>query len=616
MDEKPFGGEQAQRPALSEAQIRQYASGESFARGRHYAEEGAVGSLVLRGDLLRAEVEGSAYAPYRVTVRIDAGGVRAASCTCPYDWGGWCKHIIATLLVYAKAEPDAIEVRPPLAALLARLERDQLEALVLHLAAQDAELTEQIDAMIGASVAAPVASPSSEDGSVAARRTAIDATAFRTQIRRIFRAERADDYEAYERILANLDPLVEQIRSLCDDNNAQDALPLLEALTDEYTAAWIDYDDSDGELGAFFFDLGELWALALLGAPLKKAELNTWRERLEGWAANAEAYGCDGLNLALQAATEGWSEPWIDAAILGEARPDAQPTGAHAGVLLSIRLLILEHSGHTQEALNLAAAAGMHREQVLLLVRMGRVAEAVALGRQHFTNAMQAFSLAHALHERGELEQALAIGEHGLSLGAVEPSSYAQEQARARWAAWLSDLAAGQGRIDLALRTGAEALRVTPELGLYQRLAELAGAHPEAFNGGWPALREQLLAALRTNKGWMIAGKIDIFLHEGLLDHAIAALGTRPSSDDLVRVMDAAMKTHPDWVIRAATSRATEIMDASKAQYYEDAVGWLVRARDAYKVAGRMPDWKAYLQSLRLKHGRKRKLIGLMDIYF
>lgn len=45
-------------PPLSEEQIRQYASAESFARGVSYYEYGAVGPLVLRGDLLQAEVHG------------------------------------------------------------------------------------------------------------------------------------------------------------------------------------------------------------------------------------------------------------------------------------------------------------------------------------------------------------------------------------------------------------------------------------------------------------------------------------------------------------------------------------------------------------------------------
>ncbi len=607
MGSKQITPAQPQLPPLSEAQIRQHASAESFARGADYERRGAVGPLVLRGDLLQAEVEGSEYEPYRVTVWLDAGGVRAASCSCPYDWGGWCKHIVATLLAYIHAAPGAVVVRPPLAELLAGLDRGQLEGLLLRLAAQDAELIERIDALLAAPPTS-AATPGNVEGATVAsgRRTAVDAAAFRQQIRRIFRAERPDDYMAYASILANLEPLVAQIRAFLDGDDAQSALPLLEALTDEYSEAWVDYDDSDGELGGFFDELGALWAAALLGANPKKAELKRWRERLEGWAASAEEYGCEGFGIALQAADEGWSEPWIDAAILGEARSDKRPTGAYADELLAIRLRILERSGHFREALSLAAAAGMAKDQALLLLGMGRVDEAVALGREQLSSAEEALELAQALRERGDIAHALEIGEHGLSLGGAAPSIAGQEQARARLAAWLVDVAAGQGRSDLALRAGAEALRAAPELGLYQRLAELAGS-------AWPELREQLLAALRASKSWMVAGRIDIFLHEGLIDDAIAALGQHPSSDDLARVMDAALATRPDWVITAATARAAGIIDAGKAQHYDSAIEWLRRVRAAYQAAGRQPEWQAYLQGLRAQHGRKSKLMGLLD---
>lgn len=610
MGSKQITPAQPQLPPLSEAQIRQHASAESFARGVDYERRGAVGPLVLRGDLLQAEVEGSKYEPYRVTVSLDAGGVRAASCSCPYDWGGLCKHIVATLLAYIHATPGAVAVRPPLAELLAGLDRGQMEGLLLRLAAQDAELIERIEALVAAAPPAAVA-PGLAEGtegaiSVPIRRTAVDATAFRQQVRRIFRAERPDDYMAYASILANLEPLTEQIQAFLDGDDAQSALPLLEVLTDEYSEGWVDYDDSDGELGGFFDELGALWAAALLSANPKKAELKRWRERLEGWAASAEEYGCEGLDIALQAADEGWSEPWIDAAILGEARPDRRPTGGFADELLAIRLRILERSGHIQEALNLAAAAGMAKDQALLLLGMGRVDEAVALGREQLSSAEEALALAQALRERGEPAHALAIGEHGLGLGGAAPSIAGQEQARARLAAWLVDLAAGHGRIDLALRAGAEALQVAPELALYLRLAELAGAD-------WPELRERLLAALRASKSWMVAGRIDIFLHEGLIDDAIAALGAHPGSDDLARVMDAALAARPDWVIAAATARAAGIIDAGKAQYYGSAVEWLRRARAAYQAAGRQPEWQAHLQGLRAQHGRKYKLMGLLD---
>lgn len=598
---------QPQLPPLSEVQIRQHASAESFARGVDYERRGAVGQLVLRGDLLQAEVEGSEYEPYRVTVSLDVGGVRAASCSCPYDWGGLCKHSVAALLAYIHAAPGQVAVRPLLAELLAGLDRDQLEALLLRLAAQDAELIERIDALVAAAPPAAAATGNVEGAAVASgRRTAVDATAFRQQIRRIFRAERPDDSMAYASILANLAPLVAQIQAFLDGDDAQSALPLLEALTDEYSEAWVDYDDSDGELGSFFDELGALWAAALLGANPKKVELKRWRERLEGWAASAEEYGCEGFGIALQAADEGWSEPWIDAAILGEARPDRRPTSVYANELLAIRLRILERSGHFPEALNLATAAGMAKDQALLLLGMGRVDEAVELGRRQLSSAEEVLALAQALRDRGEPAHALAVGEHGLGLGGSEPSIAGQAQARARLAAWLVDLAAGQGRIDLALRAGAEAQRIAPELGLYRRLAELAGP-------AWPELRERLLAALRASKSWMVVGRIDIFLHEGLIDDAIATLGQHPSGDDLARVMDAALATRPDWVITAATARAAAIIDAGKAQHYDSAIEWLRRARVAYQAAGRQPEWQAHLQGLHAQHGRKRKLMGLLD---
>ncbi|MFD0463370.1 SWIM zinc finger domain-containing protein [Microvirga aerilata] len=83
-----------------------------FERGREYWHHGAVSALVRRGDELTAEVEGSESVPYRVTIRLHDGGIAKASCTCPYDWGGCCKHIVATLLAWAD-DPDAVMERPP-----------------------------------------------------------------------------------------------------------------------------------------------------------------------------------------------------------------------------------------------------------------------------------------------------------------------------------------------------------------------------------------------------------------------------------------------------------------------------------------------------------------------
>jgi uncharacterized Zn finger protein len=115
-------------PTLTESFIRQHAAPDSFQRGREYYRQGAVVGLVRRGQQLQAEVEGSQVEPYTVQITWDGGGITQASCTCPYDWGGWCKHIVATLLVCLHS-PVQVEERPVLQTLLAGLDREQLHTL-------------------------------------------------------------------------------------------------------------------------------------------------------------------------------------------------------------------------------------------------------------------------------------------------------------------------------------------------------------------------------------------------------------------------------------------------------------------------------------------------------
>lgn len=69
-------------PSFSEAAVRRQATAESFRRGESYYQGGAVVSLVQRGSVLQAEVEGSQYEPYRVRIIFDEGGVTSAACDC------------------------------------------------------------------------------------------------------------------------------------------------------------------------------------------------------------------------------------------------------------------------------------------------------------------------------------------------------------------------------------------------------------------------------------------------------------------------------------------------------------------------------------------------------
>ena len=109
-------------PKLTAALIRNLASSQAFSRGEEYYKAGAVSDLMRRGNSLRAQVEGSRYEPYQVTVDIDTGGVIGARCTCPYEFGGYCKHVVAVLLAYVR-QPDRVVERGSVDDLLIGLRR-------------------------------------------------------------------------------------------------------------------------------------------------------------------------------------------------------------------------------------------------------------------------------------------------------------------------------------------------------------------------------------------------------------------------------------------------------------------------------------------------------------
>ncbi|HYF65907.1 MAG TPA: SWIM zinc finger family protein [Herpetosiphonaceae bacterium] len=133
-------------PQISEVDIKRLAGQTIAERGRRYYRDGQVVDAVLRGDLLHAQVRGSEYDPYQVSIRFAGTRLASAVCSCPYD-GAVCKHMAAALFVLA-LQPDAVEERPPLNATLDELSADQLRALLLDVAAQHPDVADLLDGRI------------------------------------------------------------------------------------------------------------------------------------------------------------------------------------------------------------------------------------------------------------------------------------------------------------------------------------------------------------------------------------------------------------------------------------------------------------------------------------
>ncbi len=95
---------------ITKADIKRLASDRSYDRGKEVYEADNITNMEKRGNILSAQVYGSHYEPYQITVKLDGDKIISTHCTCPYDWGGICKHTVAALLYYIQT-PDQVMVR-------------------------------------------------------------------------------------------------------------------------------------------------------------------------------------------------------------------------------------------------------------------------------------------------------------------------------------------------------------------------------------------------------------------------------------------------------------------------------------------------------------------------
>lgn len=133
-------------PHITEDDMRAKVTEQSYDRGVDYYHSGTVESATLRGNQLFAAVQGSEWDPYQVGITF-SGASFTASCTCPYDWGGYCKHVVAALLTVSdENSPVPVAVKPPVADLLDELDADELRGLVCVLVEADPSLLDIVDA--------------------------------------------------------------------------------------------------------------------------------------------------------------------------------------------------------------------------------------------------------------------------------------------------------------------------------------------------------------------------------------------------------------------------------------------------------------------------------------
>jgi len=124
---------------VDEDTVRDRSTEAVFERGQKYRKEGRIQQLDRFDDLVTATVSGSKL--YDVTIEF-GGRSLDTNCTCPYDGGGDCKHIVAVLLDIATGLPQDESER--VEGVLADVSPDELREFVRDALAEHPELREQL----------------------------------------------------------------------------------------------------------------------------------------------------------------------------------------------------------------------------------------------------------------------------------------------------------------------------------------------------------------------------------------------------------------------------------------------------------------------------------------
>lgn len=577
---------------LTEKRIRERASEQSFQKGLAYYKSDAIYNPALQampgGVTLTAQCEGSSAPSYRLRVELDEGGVRSASCTCPYDWGGDCKHIVALLLMYIH-QPDEFSEQESVKGLLVGLEKDELVTLILRLVERDPDLYDALELAIPA---VKIAGQPASSGAARKRQTQVSEQTYRKQISRIlkqaYRGDYYDDWNSTPGYVEDLGNILGTGMKFLDAGDPEGALIILRALLEELTE---DYDsdmDYNGDLACVIQDIGMPLTEAVLSVELDPGD----REELQGAMQNIldnldeMIEADDELELILAALEHGWDDlPDEDT----EWETYEEEYWMVLNQLKQARLNVMARRGDDEAFLHLAEKSDTKR-YVLKLLELGQVDEAVKASEK-LNNTSDAFAVAQKLREAGRLSDAIALAERGLEL-----KGYYTHQL----ALWLAPLEESQGRNDMALLAYRAAYDESPSIEIYRHIKRLAGAN-------WKNLQTALVR--KADGGYSKDVLVDIYLEEGDWDAAIKVAERDTWSFRLLeKVADAVILYRPDWVIRVSLKQSDALIEKTQSKLYPVAARWLERAKKAYQQKGQVGEWKIYIDNLRTTYARRPAL--------
>ena len=215
-----------QYPDITEDQIQDRCTKQVFSRGESYFYEEVIENAVFHDWTLSATCQGSEFTPYNVSVELTSTGIADAVCSCPYDWGGDCKHIVALLLTYIHEREEIHSVDPILTA-IAEKPRATLLRVISELLKREPSLVPIVKTYTDGVVASEFGDTSTPSTSTVV--ASATTTAYREQIDRLFGDRFLEEHQLHN-VIAQLTELARHAEALAYTGETEFALSILYAL--------------------------------------------------------------------------------------------------------------------------------------------------------------------------------------------------------------------------------------------------------------------------------------------------------------------------------------------------------------------------------------------------
>lgn len=560
-------------PRLTEVQVKKLTDAGSFERGQRYFKNGSVIEPVLQGNELRAQCAGSEYEPYGLSVTFDKQGIAEMDCSCPR--GGACKHLVALLLTYVR-QPDTIHRVPPLKVMLAERKREELIEIISQMVKREPKLVSVIElATAGPQPGKPM-----------------NVVAYRNQVRRAMRSESPSLIER------ELKALKQAAAKLAKSGDWLNAGAIYSTALEEATLGY-DYNvqemDYDGDISVLIDDLAEgLKECFVKGQVGSKTRLEWIKVSLDAYLKDIELGGVDFASSAGEVVELANEEEWIWVEErLREEIADSRDWARES--LVGFMAEGLEQRKRTGAADDLIRELGTPEQQAYLLIGENKIAEAMKMIKKIIVGKPGLVtSFADALLAAAAKQEALALVlERGGELW--------------RNREWLAKYYRKHGTPREAIEAQINLFLASPNVESFKALKEVG----KKF-GDWNGVRADALKKLE--KEGKIGSLTEIALYEGDVKRALALLPHQKGAqewhfqDYRSRVAQAAEKEYPEAAIRIYQELAEGTINRRSRGAYQEAIGYLKRAKKLFEASGDQANWQGYLQGLRARYPTLRAL--------